>query len=150
MAGIILSKPKITNQSPIDELRFVAEGNKLVSEECQLTIVVTFTNGEEMDCGLRVSIDKTRHGYLTIDPNTVNSTKYEIYRYYSKVSSGKTDTFKFRLKSLKSFKNPTELQDLKSNIQAFASPVPIIVTVYDCSSNDIKKSDFISFKLVIA
>ncbi|BFM45275.1 hypothetical protein CFS9_39160 [Flavobacterium sp. CFS9] len=147
MSEIILDRPKITDQLPVGQLTFGAIGNKLVSQTCQLTIEVTFTNGVEMDCALRVSIDKTRQSNFTMDPNTVNSNKHEIYRYYGKVGSGKTDTFKFRLKSVDSFKNPKQLQKLQDDIRAFASPIPIIITVYDCSSNDIKKSDFITWKI---
>ncbi|MDX6187776.1 hypothetical protein SGQ83_00300 [Flavobacterium sp. Fl-318] len=138
MAGIILSRPKITNQSPVAQLRFEADGSKLVSEECQLTIEITFANGEEMDCAVRVSIDKTLHSYFTIDPNTVNSNKYEIYRYYGKVKSGKTDTFKFRLKSDKS------IEDIK----AFASPIIIIITVYNCKSNNLRKSESVNWAII--
>ena len=129
---VVLNTPKITEYSPEGQLKFKAMGGKLVSDNCQLTIKVTFTNEHEMNCALRVRVDKKYQDYFKIEPNNKDTNEYEIYRYYGKVLSGKTDTFNFRFVSNKT------LEDIK----AFAIPI-MVITVYDCDDPDLKQVETI-------
>ncbi|MFH6991855.1 hypothetical protein [Flavobacterium sp. FlaQc-48] len=136
--AVILDRPKIINQFPSTAMRFIASGNKLASENCQLDIEVTFSNGQEMNCAVRVRIDRKFLEYFTLEPNSTESNQYEIYRYYGRITSGKMDTFNFRLKSDKTL----------SQIKAYASPVFIIVTVYDCDYRDVKAAESVKWNIV--
>lgn len=135
--AVILERPEILNQGPPTELNFVATGNHLVSENCKLDIRINFTNGQQLNCAVRVRIDSKLQKYLTLEPNNPDSNGYDIYRYYGKVDNGKTDTFKFRLKT-----------DLTvAQLKAFASPVIMIISVYDRDYRDIKISQNVKWNI---
>lgn len=125
MAAVVLHSPRIVGKNPQQDIRFIDIGGKLISEECTLSVEVVFTHGQQMDCSLRVGISPHLRRYFMIEPNTVDSNEYEIFRYYGVVNSGKTDTFKFRLVSYESL----------AAIRANASPAFLVVRVTDCSNN---------------
>lgn len=125
MAAVVLRRPRIVVKNPQQDIRLIDIGDKLISAESKIDIEIIFTNGQEMDCSLRVGIAPDLRRYFRIEPNTLDSNEYEIFRYYGVINSGKIDTFKFRFVSNES------LQD----IIAYASPVFLTIMVTDCSNN---------------
>ena len=118
----ILNLPQIISYSPKTPLIMSLSGGRLISEPCRLTVRVNFTNGNRLNCALRVHILKSQSKYFNLEPNSADSNMYEIYRYYGYVSNRYTDTFDFFLSSNESI----------AKIKAYASPADIVVTVYDC------------------
>jgi hypothetical protein len=137
MAAVLLNRPTIEVQSPEGSLRLTQTGNVLISENCQLTIMVTFSEGQDVNCALRVRIDRKFINYFTMLPDSADSNEYEIYRYYGRVQSGMIDTFDFRLKSDKTLEQ----------IKAYASPVFIIITAYDCDYRDVKRVESVRWDI---
>lgn len=137
MEEVILQRPEIEQSNPFQDIRFTDVGGKLISEECTLKIKVVFTEGDKLDCSVRVGIKASLRKYFKIEPNTVDSNGYEILRYYGIVKSGKTDVFKFRITSTKSM----------TQIRAYASPVSLTVRVTNCS-NELSMEESVRWRII--
>ena len=76
MEEVILQRPEIEQSSPFQDIKFTDVGGKLVSEECTLKIKVVFTEGDKLDCSVRVGIKASLRKYFKIEPNSVDSNGY--------------------------------------------------------------------------